>query len=128
MTASKRESSGLDLLIVEDETVVSIDLETILEDLGHSVVAVAGHVPAALEAIERLDAELDGVLLDAELAGHSASVVAERLREKSIPFVIISGHAHEELRQLGFEEAQVRKPVDGAVIGAALGEVPFWRA
>ena len=128
MSARKGRSSGLDLIVVEDETVVSIDLEAILGDLGHSVVAVAGHVAAALKAIERLDAELDGVLLDAELAGHSASVVAERLREKNIPFVVVSGHGPGKLRQLGFEEAQVPKPIDATVLDAALREVPSWRA
>ena len=53
---------GLRILLVEDEAMVAMLIESILDDLGCLVVECAASVPAALEAIN--SRQFDGALLD----------------------------------------------------------------
>lgn len=110
----------LDLLVVEDETVLSIELEDILENFGCRVLGVASHPRRALEVIEALHLELDGVFLDADLAGQSACAVADRLSERGIPYVLVSGYDDVALRRMGFDRTALKKPYDAVQIESAL--------
>ncbi len=111
---------GLDLLVVEDDTLTSIDMEGMLEALGCRVLAVAADPQRAIERIEDLQLEVDGVILDADLAGVSARGVADLLEERAIPYVVVSGHADRALRRMGFDGPVLRKPVRSEEIARAL--------
>ena len=113
----------LTILVVEDETLIAMELEDILEDLGHRVAAVAGSNARAQAAIERHGAEIDAVLLDANLGGESALPVAHGLKEAGIPFVITSGYESGELRRYGFDVPWVSKPYSSSDIDRALRTV-----
>lgn len=65
-------------LVVEDDTVASIDLECILEDLGHSVTAVAATRKHVRERLSRYAGQIDAAIVDSELIDRSArALVAE---------------------------------------------------
>lgn len=115
------ESSGqteLRLLVVEDESLIAMEFECLLEDLGH--LGIAGTPDGALRLLSELSGQIDAVVLDANLGGRSAAPVAHALRARSVPFVIASGYEPAELRHLGFEEAGVGKPYSREAMRQAL--------
>lgn len=112
----------LNVLVVEDETVLSLDIEDALEDLGHTVVAVASQVPRAIDEIERRASRLDCVVLDPELAQTSAQPVAERLARRGIPYVLITDLGERELLKRGFSAPAVTAPCQALAFDHALAE------
>jgi DNA-binding response OmpR family regulator len=113
----------LNLLVVEDEALISMDLEYMLEDLGHRVVGVGATNSQALGLLERLGEQVDAAVLDVNLGGTSSVPVAEALRARSIPFIVASGYERAELERLGFRERDVSKPYSPREIDAALKKV-----
>ncbi|MCY7271111.1 MAG: response regulator [Sphingomonas bacterium] len=77
------------ILIVEDEPLISMMLEDFLLSLGHQVAAICETVGEALAACE--SPNFDVAILDVNLKGESVWPVAARLREHGIPFVLASG-------------------------------------
>ena len=110
----------LRLLVVEDESLIALELEDLLIELGHRVVEVCGTVPRALALVERHAAELDAAILDANLGGASAASIARMLEERQVPFLVASGYTREELRHLGFTGPRIRKPYRKQELATAL--------
>ena len=77
------------VLVVEDNSIIALQLEMVLAELGVPRVTLAADAQAALEALaaHRIDVALVDVMLD---RGDSRDVVAV-LRERSIPHVIMTG-------------------------------------
>jgi CheY-like chemotaxis protein len=106
---------GLNVLVIEDETLVSIDLEIMLEEMGHRVAGVAPHRRGAVSLIERLGDRIDCALLDTELALKSSRPVAERLRRAHIPYVVMDdGTGCDD------DAPCVAKPLDARALRAGL--------
>ncbi|MDN3721862.1 HWE histidine kinase domain-containing protein [Roseibium salinum] len=84
---------GKRILIVEDEPLIAMELESTLASHGFEVVGPASHVESAIRLIgqERLDA----ALLDANLGGKPVTDVAEALAEKGVPFAFGTGFGRE---------------------------------
>ena len=83
--------STMRILVVEDEPLLAMLIEESLVELGHEVVASAATVEQALEAIDA--GGIDLALLDFTLADEADAVpVAERLRDRAIPFAYLTGH------------------------------------
>lgn len=78
------------MLVVEDETLISMLIEDNLIDFGCQVAGVAARLPDALQKAQFL--ELDIAVLDINLAGEKSFPVAEILRGRNIPFVFLSGY------------------------------------
>ena len=89
---------------------IGMMLEDMLGDLGHRVLDVAQAVDVALELIRRRADEIDAAVVDANLAGQSAAPVVAALRQEGIPFVIASGYEDDQLKSLGFDKLNLRKP------------------
>ena len=98
---------GLRLLIVEDEAIVAMLLETLLGELGCTVARWAATVPAALEAVEH--ETIDGALLDVNLGGTKVYSVAEALAARNIPFVFVTGYGRIDASDTRFSEAAILK-------------------
>ena len=82
-------SGQRNILVVEDEPLISMMLEDFLLSLGHEVSAICESVSEAMKAVDELD--FDVAILDVNLKGESVWPVAARLRERGIPFVLASG-------------------------------------
>ncbi len=82
-------SNPRDILIVEDEPLISMMLEDFLLSLGHRVPAICETVGEALDACAGMTFDL--AILDVNLKGESVWPVAARLRQMNIPFVLASG-------------------------------------
>lgn len=92
------------ILIVEDEMLVAMLLEDVVMELWHMVVGPAMRLETALAAVE--EEQFDFAILDINLAGKQSFPVADRLREKSIPFMFASGYGAR-----GLEEAYRTVPI-----------------
>lgn len=109
------------VLIVEDEPVIGLDLQTMLDAAGHRVAGIAGSVRSALNLIPK--AEFDLALLDLNLAGQSARPVAEALRERKITYICMTGYAAHRLPAALRQQHVLLKPVEPARLLAALETV-----
>ena len=80
------------ILIIEDEPMIAMDLEAIVEDLGHHVVGVAGaHRQAVALAAER-QPQLIMADIQLEDGGSGIEAVNEILAGASKPVVFITAH------------------------------------
>lgn len=80
--------SGLRILIVEDEFVVAMELVEEMEGLGAQVTASVGTLAEALEAVQ---AQVDGVLLDVQLGDEKTYALASDLQAAGTPFILTTG-------------------------------------
>ena len=110
---------GRRILIVEDESLVAMLLETILEDMGCTPVGPIGTVDEAL-ATATDNADLDGALLDVNVAGHEVFPVAAALKARGVPFVFSTGYGEGGLPDEWRGQATIQKPFTEAAIRDAL--------
>jgi PAS domain S-box-containing protein len=85
------------ILIVEDETIVALDLRSSLEHLGYEV---SGLVPSGREAIKHARTELpDLVLMDIRLQGDLDGIeAARRIRNGlDVPVVFLTAHTGDDI-------------------------------
>jgi CheY-like chemotaxis protein len=78
---------GLSFLIVEDEALLAMDIEAMVEDLGHRVVAEAAEL-TEVEALEHISAP-DVALVDVQLARGSSGLDVSALIQKRWPSTLI---------------------------------------
>jgi CheY-like chemotaxis protein len=95
---------GKRVLIVEDEPLLSMDMEASLMEAGCVVRGPAGTLEMAKQMIAGMD--YDAALLDANLAGQSVEELAAALTQRNIPFAFVTGYGREALPQ-GFQDAIV---------------------
>lgn len=113
--------SGVRVLIVEDEALIALAVETLLRDFGCDVVAVAYHVSEALGVARSLP--IDIALLDVNVAGKEVFPVADTLLSRSIPFVFASGYGVNALRADLRRHPLVHKPFAPQELRRALEDV-----
>ena len=84
------------ILIVEDEAIVSMDLRHKLEAMGHQVLAEVGSGEEAVDAASRL--RPDVVLMDIRLNGKMDGIDAagEIRRRYNIPVIYLTSHANDD--------------------------------
>jgi len=107
------------VLLVEDEALVAMLLETILEDMGCVPVGPAGTVEEGLAMVAD-PAPLDAALLDVNLAGHQVFPIAEALKARGVPFVFSTGYGESGLPDEWRGHSTVQKPFTESAIRAAL--------
>jgi DNA-binding response OmpR family regulator len=86
---------GLRILLVEDDPLICLDLETSLADFG-AVVAAASSVGSAFAALSA--AMPDVAVLDFELGAETSEPVAEVVRARNVPFLFLSGYSEHDGR------------------------------
>lgn len=82
-----RPIAPLDILIVEDEALLAMDLEAMVEDTGHSVVAEAASLPDVANLNEGLNPSI--AFVDIQLARGSSGLDVARLIGERWPGTII---------------------------------------
>ena len=83
------------ILIVDDEPIIALSLEEILVDAGFTIAAVVHKLDKALVLIK--GGACDAAIIDANLAGVSASPAASALATRGLPFIVLSGYSREQL-------------------------------
>ncbi|KMO44177.1 chemotaxis protein CheY [Methylobacterium tarhaniae] len=112
-------SAGYRVLLVEDEYFLAQELTEVFESRGAEVV---GPVPSVEEALDLIDASarLDGAVLDINLQGEMAYVVADALEARGIPFVFATGYDQETIPKRYARARFFGKPVVAGQVAEAL--------
>ncbi|TFW10985.1 response regulator [Brevundimonas intermedia] len=111
--------SGRRVLVVEDESLVAMLLETILEDMDCIPVGPASNIDDG-EALARDTENLDAALLDVNVAGRQVFPVAEVLKARGVPFVFSTGYGEGGLPEEWRGQPTIQKPFTEAAIRDAL--------
>lgn len=106
-----RALSGKKILIVEDNFLVSEDLQQLVRGADGEVAKAAGSPNEALRALA--EGVFDGALLDVQLRDGTCVEVARKLAHKKIPFVVVTGYAREWLVPELRDAPYLAKPFEG---------------
>ncbi len=115
------------VLIIEDEPMIAMDLETIVRDLGHEVTGVAVTHAEAVADVKRLRPGL--ILADIQLADDSSGIdaVKDILSEFTVPVIFITAFPD---RFLTGERPEptflITKPFQRATVKAAIAQALFF--
>jgi len=114
---------GFKVLVVEDETLLAMDLCIVLEEAGYQVVGPAATVAGALALIEA--SPPDACVLDLNLRGEQSSAVAQALKERSIPFLLATAYRSGTMdRHPAFDDIiNVGKPLSSDALLSLLGSL-----
>jgi DNA-directed RNA polymerase specialized sigma24 family protein len=116
-----------DVLIIEDETFIAMDLEGLVENLGHRVLGVARTHAAALTLAK---AKRPGLILaDIQLADGSSGLdaVNELLKSFEVPVIFITAYPERFLTGERPEPAfLIAKPFQPATVSAVISQVLFF--
>lgn len=127
-TTHSPDRRALRVLIVEDETLISLFLQGVLRDLGHTVSGIAPSLRTALAVAAGTPSDL--AIVDVGLAGDGGDGIdtAAALRERhGIPSLLMTGATFAELgdrieaaRPLGlltkpYTETDVESAINGAI-------------
>lgn len=112
-------TKGRRVLVVEDEALIAMLLETMLEDLECVVLGPAQTVAAALDLLGS-GSQIDVALLDFNLGGQPSYPVADALRARGVPVIFCTGYGDLALRQADQGSAVLCKPYRAADLSAAL--------
>ena len=110
---------GRRVLVVEDEALVAMLLDTILEDMGCTPVGPASNIDEG-EALARDEAALDAALLDVNVAGRQVFPVAAALKARGVPFVFSTGYGEGGLPDEWRGNPTIQKPFTEAAVRDAL--------
>lgn len=111
--------AGRRVLVVEDESLVAMLLETILEDMGCVPVGPAATVDEGLE-LAGGDEPIDAALLDVNVAGKQVFPIAEALKARGVPFVFSTGYGEGGLPDEWRGQPTLQKPFTESAVRDAL--------
>ena len=116
-----------DVLIIEDETFIALDLEGLVESLGHRVLGVAR---THSEAVALAKVKRPGIILaDIQLADGSSGLdaVNEMLRTFEVPVIFITAYPERFLTGERPEPAfLIAKPFQPSTVSAVLSQALFF--
>ena len=116
-----------DVLIIEDETFIALDLEGLVEGLGHRVLGVAR---THGEAVALARAKRPGIILaDIQLADGTSGLdaVNEMLRSFEVPVIFITAYPERFLTGERPEPAfLIAKPFQPTMVSAVLSQALFF--
>ena len=101
-------SCSQSILIVEDDTLIALDLQTLVENAGYNVIGPAWSVEAAVKLLEH--AKPDLALLDINLGGINSFRIAEMLVAKAVPFIFVTAHSRRILHDDYADRPVLEKP------------------
>lgn len=110
---------GRPVLIVEDEALIALELESTLKDAGYVVVGPVATTSAALVSLAD-HRSLAGAVLDINLGDETVFAVADALSDAHIPFMFLTGHSNAVLPARHEKRPVIRKPYSGPSLLATL--------
>ena len=96
------------ILIVEDETLVAMNIEDVLTEEGCEVVGPASRLDVAIRLAR--EERIDAAVLDVTIRGGQVFPVAEILMDRGIPFVLASGYGDWALPERLKGQSRLTKP------------------
>lgn len=114
-------SRSLRVLVVEDEMIVTMLLEDLLAELGHTVTATASHLEDAVRLAKA--GGFDIAMLDLNINGRQTFPVAEVLRAQGVPFVFATGYGEAGLPDAWRGTPTLQKPFMGEDLALVLNRL-----
>ena len=114
----KQGLAGCRVLVVEDETMLAIEIEETLKQAGCEIVGPTGKLSTALELIR--DENPDAAVLDVSVRDGKTYPAAEVLRARGIPFVLSTGYSDLSLPESLREVHRLAKPFSPKDLTAAV--------
>ena len=121
------EQVATEVLIIEDEPIIAMDLEALVEGLGHQVMAVARTHREAVEAVRKRQPGL--VLADIQLADGSSGLdaVNEMLGVFEVPVIFVTAYPERLLTGERPEPAfLITKPFQTDTVKAIISQALFF--
>lgn len=116
-----------DIMIIEDEPLIAMDIEQIVEELGHKVTGIARTHREALDLYNNTSPKM--ILADIQLADGSSGIdaVNDILKSDSIPVIFITAFPERLLTGERPEPAfLVTKPFDPAMVKGLISQALFF--
>ncbi|MHA7967932.1 response regulator [Rhizobium terricola] len=116
-----------DIMIIEDEPLIALDIEQMVEDLGHRVTGIARTHGEAVELYNRTNPKM--VLADIQLADGSSGIdaVNDILKVDSVPVIFITAFPERLLTGERPEPAfLVTKPFNPDMVKALISQALFF--
>ncbi|MEH6665443.1 MAG: response regulator [Brevundimonas sp.] len=110
---------GRKVLVVEDESLVAMLLETILEDMGCIPVGPVSTVEDGVDKAEN-EPDLALALLDVNVGGHEVFPVADALARRGVPVVFSTGYGEAGLPEKWRGASALQKPFSEAAVREAM--------
>ena len=112
----------LRILVVEDEILIALELESVLQDAGHTVVEIAASSQEAVECGAKLKPDL--AFVDIHLADGPTGVdVARRLREIGVTVLFMTANAKRIPEDYAGAQGVISKPYTERGVREALDYV-----
>ena len=97
------------VLIVEDDAVLALELAEDLQAAGFDIIGPAASVAQAVDLLQEREPAF--AVLDVNLSGETSEPIAQRLQDKNIPFVSVSGYLRSQQSAIFQEGPFLSKPV-----------------
>ena len=109
------------VLVVEDEPLIALELESCLEDLGFEV---SGRCATLSEAEALADPPPDIAILDVDLAGRTTFALGGRLKRSGVQLIFCTGYAGVDLPPALAGVPVLVKPVTREALAGAIEALP----
>ncbi len=106
------------VLVIEDEMLPAMLLESMVAGLGYAVVGPAARAEQAMAMVA--DDPPDAVILDINLGGKPAFPVAAALAARAIPFAFVTGYERSQLPAEWRAQPLLQKPFTRARLAETL--------
>ena len=113
---------GHRILIVDDEPLIAMEIETTLSQAGFEIAHMAQSVDTALAFLTD-GVAIDGAVLDANLRDQSARPVVDRLQEMGVPLLVVSGYSADQIGPWAENIRLLRKPIIYAELIRSLNDI-----
>lgn len=88
--AVQQDAKPARILVVEDEPLVALQLQSDLESDGHHVVGPVGNLVQGMALVQK--EEIDAAFVDVSLGEETSAQIADQLLARHIPFVFATGY------------------------------------
>ncbi len=114
-------TTGLRLLVVEDEYLIQMLLCDMLNELGYTVAAAVGTIAEAIELATHGD--FNAAILDVNIDGQEIFPVAEILERRDLPFIFVTGYGETSLPARFRDRPALQKPFQADDLKSTLAKI-----
>jgi len=116
---------NLRVFVVEDEALIRMMVVDMLEELGHTIAAEAGHLDKALELAGSIDFDL--AVLDVNIDGKLITPVAKLIAVRKLPIIFATGYGAMGLPDEFRGHAALAKPFELSALAATIEKLALRR-
>ncbi|MBV9702621.1 MAG: response regulator [Methylobacteriaceae bacterium] len=110
------------MMVVEDDFIIAMELESVLADAGAEIVGLCRTVEDALDYAD--EEGLAAAVLDVRMGRDTSAPVARRLMERGIPFIFYTGQVDTEFIRAEWPACRIlSKPAAPEMIVAAVAHL-----